>query len=148
VKFRGRGETRVASLEWRRLATQRTLDRYRDKTFNWAEGRTCVHLARHQLRNMGHRPPSLPRFRSALAAKRAMEERGWSSVEEMLDSMLPRITPAQMVLGDLAIVEGAAGFSSIVVCAGPQRVLGWLPSGEGVAVYAGGVSELTAAWRL
>lgn len=148
MRFRGRGHTRLPEMEKRRVATEATLTRYRNKAFDWASGVTCVHLARFQLRNMGHRPPSLPRFRSALAAKRAMKERKWASVSEMLDSMLPRIPPAAMLLGDLAVLEGDAGFDSIMVCAGPQRVFGWREDVEGLVVLGIGMNEISGAWRL
>lgn len=148
MKFRGRGKSRLPELEKRKQATQATLDRYRNKAFDWATGVTCVHLARYHLRNMGHRPPSLPRFRSAFGARKAMQERGWESVTEMLDTMLPRIPPAKMMLGDLAVVEGSDGMESIVVCTGPLALLGWLPSGEKMAVYLNDISHVTASWRV
>ena len=109
----------------RRAATERTLARYRKKVFDWSKGITCVHLARAHLRNMGHKPETLPRFRSALGAKKALQERGFESVTGMLDSMLPRIAPAQMMLGDLAVVPGEGGLDAIFVCAGPLKVFGW-----------------------
>lgn len=148
MSFRGRGSSTLPELEWRRQATEATLARYRNKPFDWATGVTCVHMARFQLRNMGHRPPSLPRFRGALGAKKAMKERGWPSVSAMLDSMLPRIPPAAMLLGDLAVVEGDAGMDSIMVCAGPQRLFGWREDAEGLVVLSVQMSEVSGAWRL
>ena len=64
-------------LERRRLATLKTIERYQGKAFDWSKGVTCVHLARFHLRNMAHKPPSIPRFRSLHGAKAAMKERGW-----------------------------------------------------------------------
>lgn len=135
-------------LERRRVATEKTLDRYRGKVFDWSKGVTCVHLARFHLRNMGHKPETLPRFRSALGAKKALKERGWSSVADMLDSMMPRIAPAQMVLGDLAIVPGDAGLDSIFICAGPLKVFGWREDRPDLVVLDVGLDELTGAWRV
>lgn len=135
-------------LERRRVATEKTLKRYRGKVFDWAKGITCVHLARHHLRNMGHKPETLPRFRSALAAKRALRERGWSSVEAMLDSMMPRIAPAQMLLGDMAIVPGQDGLDCILVSAGPLKLMGWHPETGQFVLYDDGISEVTGAWRV
>lgn len=148
MKWRGRGKQRLPELERRKQATEATLARYRDKAFDWSTGVTCVHLARAHLRNMGHRPPSLPRFRSALAAKKAMKERGWSSVSAMLDSMLERIPPARMLLGDLAVLEGDAGLDSIVICAGPQRLFGWREDQPGLVVLGVTMDEVSGAWRL
>lgn len=94
----------------REAATSATLERYKGKAFDWATGITCVHLARCQMRKMGHTPPTLPRFRSLFAAKQALAERGWSNVTDMLDGVLgveARIPPARMLLGDLAVLPDA-----------------------------------------
>lgn len=135
-------------LERRRVATEKTLQRFRGKVFDWSKGITCVHLARAHLRNMGHRPETLPRFRSALSAKKALKERGWSSVADMLDSMMPRIAPAQMLLGDLAIVPGDAGLDAIFVCAGPLKVFGWREDHPKMVLLDIDLNELTGAWRV
>ena len=137
----------MIDLERRRVATQKTLDRYRNKSFDWQRGITCVHLARYHLKQMGHKPETLPRIRSAFAAKKAMNERGWDSVTDMLDSMLPRITPARMKLGDLATVAGDSGFDSILICAGPFKMMGWHPDGSFV-VYDGGNGKVEFAWEV
>lgn len=134
-------------LERRRVATEKTLKRYRGKVFDWSKGVTCVHLARFHLRNMGHKPETLPRFRSALSAKKALKERGWESVEAMLDSMMPRIAPAQMLLGDLAVVPGQEGLDCILVSAGPLKLMGWHPETGEFVLYDGGLDEVTGAWR-
>lgn len=131
----------------RQQATQATMDRYRRKVFDWKTGVTCVHLARFHLKAMGHKVPTVPRIRSALAAKRALESNGWAGVEAMLDSMLPRIAPAAMLLGDLATVPGSDGMDCILVCAGPQVVMGWHPEDGRFVTYQGGIGELASAWR-
>ena len=135
-------------LERRRIATQKTLDRYRGKVFDWAKGITCVHLARYHLRNMGHKVPTLPRFRSALGAKKALKEREWDSVADMLDSMFARIAPAEMLIGDLAIVPGEAGMDAIFVCAGPLKVFGWREDAPALVILDISLDESTGAWRV
>lgn len=135
-------------MQRRQQATQATLNRYRGKAFDWQEGITCVHLARFHLRQMGRRPPSLPRFRSALLAKRAMKERGWGSVTEMLDSLLPRIAPAQMTLGDLTMLPGDDGFGAIFICAGPRRLFGWREDQPVAVMLEVGLDEVAGAWRV
>lgn len=137
----------MSDLLRRQQATQKTLDRYRPKVFDWRTGVTCVHFARFHLKAMGHKVPTVPRIRTALAAKRAMKANGWDSVEAMLDSLLPRIAPAMMLLGDLAVVPGEDGFASIMVCAGPQKVMGWHQESGQFVVYDGGIGDLAAAWR-
>ncbi len=129
----------------RQAATTATLNKYRAKPFDWSKGCTCVHLARFHLRQMGHRPPTIPRVRSLLAAKRALKERGWSDTAAMLDSLLPRIPPASMLLGDLAILEDDSGLGAIVVSAG-GKCLGWHENAPGMVVLQ--PLEITAAWRV
>src|SRR3546814_2814098 len=80
----------------RKEATQAALDKFKGLPFDWSEGRHCVRLAHFHLRQMGRKPPTLPRIRSALAAKKALKERGWASVSDMLDSILVRIPPAMI----------------------------------------------------
>lgn len=135
-------------LERRRVATEATLSRYRAKQFDWAKGVTCVHLARAQMRAMGHHPPSIPRFRSPLAATRALQQRGWESVTAMLDTLLPRIAPAHMLLGDLAAVPGEGGLDAIFVCAGPLKLFGWREDAPGLVVLDVDLRQITAAWRV
>lgn len=135
-------------LERRRVATERTIARYRAKTFDWAKGVTCVHLARAQMRAMGHRPPTIPRFRSVLGARRVLRGRGWESVSAMLDEMLPRIAPAQMLMGDLAAVPGDAGLDAIFVCAGPLKLFGWREDAPGLVILDIDLREVTGAWRV
>lgn len=135
-------------LERRRIATEKTLARYRGKVFDWQTGITCVHLARTQMRNMGHRPPGIPRFRSLLGARKALAERGWNGVSAMLDDLLPRIAPAQMLLGDLAAVPGVSGLEAIFICAGPRKVFGWREDVPELVVLDVPLGDLSASWRV
>ena len=107
-----------------------------------------MRLAHQHLKNMGRNPPTLPRVRSALGARRALKERGWESVEAMLDSMLERIAPAEMMLGDVAIVPGDGGLYAIFVCAGPLKVFGWREDAPALVLLDIGLDELTGAWRV
>lgn len=136
----------------RKDATEATLARYRGKAFDWSKGVTCVHLARCQLRKMGHTPPAMPRFRSAFAARQAMAERGWSTVAEMLDSVLgeaARIAPARMLLGDLAVAPSdEGGMGSIMVCAGRSKLMGWREDAPELVMLDISLDELDAVWRL
>ena len=131
----------------RRDATQRTLNRFRGIDFDWS-GVTCVHLAHAHLSEMGHEVPDIPQFDTALGAARAMRERGWDSVGDMLDSMLPRIAPASMLLGDLALIKGAGGLDAIFTCAGPLKVFGWREDAPDLVVLDVSFGELEGAWRV
>src|SRR3546814_3018233 len=96
---------------------------------------------------MGRKPPTLPRIRSALAAKKALKERGWASVSDMLDSILVRIAPALMQLGDVATVEGDQGLDALFVCAGPNRLFGWREDEEGAVVLEVTFDQVKGSWR-
>lgn len=129
----------------RQRATSATLDRYRDRAFDWAAGHTCLHLLRYHLRQMGHRPEPLPRVRSAIGARRALDQRGWHHVGDMLDTLLPRIAPAQMWLGDVAMLESADGFGCLVVSLG-GKVMGWHEDYAGMTALE--PVEIAGAWRV
>jgi hypothetical protein len=145
----GAGLPFMPFMERRRLATLATVERYKGKAFSWSSGVTCVHLCRQHLRNMGHQPPSLPRFRRALAAKKALKERGWRDVAAMLDSFLPRIAPAQMLLGDIAILPGEAGLQGIVIdVGGPRRVFGWAEEYPDPKMIEPNRGAILGAWRV
>lgn len=134
----------------RKDAVEALIAKYQGRSFDWRSGCTCVHLARFHLRQMGHRPPTLPRLRSALAAKREMQRRGWADVGAMLDAIgLERIAPAQMVLGDLAVGPADEFFGAIGVCAGPLgQLLGWHEDQPGLVIIHTDLSQLTGAWRV
>lgn len=132
----------------RQQATEKTLARYRGKAFDWRSGVTCVHLARFHLRAMGHRPPTVPRVRSLLAARRALESRGWADCAAMLDAMLPRIAPAEMLMGDLAVLSDPDGVGAIFICAGPHKLLGWREDAPALVVLDVNLDELDGAWRV
>jgi hypothetical protein len=133
----------------RRDATKRTLERFRGVTFDWSSGVTCVHLAHAHLVEMGHNPPDIPEFNTAHGAAKALYERGWSDVADMLDSVLERRPGAAwMVLGDLALVKGADGLDAIFICAGPLKVFGWRDDEPELVLLDVGLDELEAAWKV
>lgn len=145
---RSKSDGAQSDLVRRADATRATMVRYRTRAFAWDKRATCIHMARFHLRQMGHRPPTIPDIRSPLSARRALLATGHDSLAELLDSLLPRITPAAMLVGDLALFEGdpeSGGLDSIGVCAG-DKLLGWHaddPSGIKPLI----VSSFIGAWR-
>jgi hypothetical protein len=129
----------------RQRATEATFAKYREVPFDWKRERTCLHLLRFHLRKMGHKPEPLPRIKSAVAAKRALDARGWKNVGDLLDTMLPRIAPAQMWLGDVAMLESGDGFGAIVVSLG-SKVLGWHEDYAGMTALE--PLHIGGAWRV
>lgn len=129
----------------RAAATARTLAKYRSLPFSWQDRVTCLHLARHHLRQMGHRPPPIPAFRSPIGAKRALAKAGFPNMAALLDSLLPRIAPAAAMVGDLGLLEGSDGFDSIVVNAGGKWLGYHMDDATGLKPLM--ATSLIGAWR-
>lgn len=106
-------------------------------------------MARSHLVQMGHRPPSLPRIRSLLTARRALQERGWDNVEAMLDAQagLLRIAPAEMLVGDIAVLASDDGIGAIFICAGPHKLIGWREDHPTLVVLDLSFDQISGAWR-
>jgi len=112
------------TLVQRAAATTATMAKYHTKAFDWRSRATCIHMARFHLRQLGHTPPPIPDFRSALGARKALEKTGFADLSALLDSLLARIAPAAVLVGDIVILRGDEGFDSICIWAG-GKFLGW-----------------------
>ncbi len=134
-------------LHERAAATQAVVDRFRVRPFGWANGGTCIHLARAQMRALGHRPPPIPRFRSAIGARRALLVAGHRDLAALFDSMLPQIAPAAMWVGDLALMRGDANFDAVVVSTG-RLMAGYHSEQLDRGVVNIDAFEFIGAWRL
>lgn len=115
----------MLDLAARAAATDKVVARFRHRAFDWGNRATCLHLMRAQMRALGHRPPSIPDFRSPLAARTALAKAGFETVEALLASMLPRIAPLAMIVGDFGVLPGEPPFQAGVIAAGNGKVLGW-----------------------
>lgn len=140
------------NLAARQLATEKTLARFRAKPFSWS-GANCIRLARTQAANMGHKLPPVPRFRSALGAKRALAARGAESVTALLDQHFARLPgPAFAWLGDLLVLPGdpALGLEAVGIADGQGNVWCWSQqNGEREMTALLTVnSDAIGAWRL
>lgn len=130
----------------RQKRTEKTLSKFRHRGFKWDGGATCIHLLRTHLKNMGHKVPVVPKFTTALGAKKAMKEAGYKDLEALADSFLERIPPAMMLLGDIALMQGDDLFDAIAIFAGPGgKVWGWHQDGEVFEAIL--PLEFKAAWR-
>ena len=117
----------------RREATQATMDKYRDRPFDWPTRSTCLHMAAFHLRQLGHSPPPVPRVRSLLGAKRALAKRGWADAGEMLAGIgLVEIAPARMVIGDLAVLMSDADNIGAITISVGGKVMGWHEDAAGM----------------
>lgn len=131
-------------------ATAKVLDRFRGRPFDWAARRTCIHLARAQARALGHRPPAIPDFRSPRGARTALQALGHETLEQLLDSLFPRIPPLSAWVGDLVIMAGGDEFEGIGIAVG-GKIAGYhedhLDQGV-VNVVPVGPNPYIGAWRL
>lgn len=134
-----------ATLAARAEATRRTLAKYRALAFDWKGKVTCIHLARHHLRNMGHTPPPIPAFQSPIGARRALAKAGYENLTDLLNSLLPRIAPASAWVGDVATLDGGEGFDSIVINAGGKWI-GFHEDATGIKPLI--VTSIKGAWRV
>lgn len=131
----------------RRDVTQATMDHFTPKPFDWCKAATCVHMVRRHVAAMGHSVPPMPRFRSALSAKAALTERGWSNLAEMMDATLPRIMPAQVIMGDVVELQSESDvFGALCIALGDGRVMGYSEGQEAFSVMQPFTSPI-AAWR-
>lgn len=140
----------------RHVAAQATLERFGAKPFNWT-GATCIHLARFHAQNMGWSVPDMPRIRSPRSAVTALSGLGFADVTELLDSLFLRITPAALLLGDLATLPGSAEqgsdaekLSAVVIADGVGGLIGWHAQTDfdRLRPIKLDLSLVTGAWRL
>lgn len=134
----------------RTAATEKVIARFRNRPFGWDTRRTCIHLARAQARAMGHRPPSIPDFRSPRAARAALKTQGHETLAQLLDSLFPRIPPLAAWVGDLVIMAGGDDFDGIGIAVG-GKIVGYHEDhlAEGVVnVVPTGPDPYIGAWRL
>lgn len=129
-------------------ATEKVVARFRNRPFDWRDRATCLHLARAQMRALGHRPPAIPDFRSPTGALTALRKAGHDTLESLIDSMLPRIAPLSMIVGDLALVPGVAPFDALAISAGNWTLLMYHQEAEGLANVKEALPQVTAAWRV
>lgn len=137
----------------RASVTQAVLAQYRNRPFSFERRTTCLHLLRAQMVAFGYSPPPIPNVRTALGAKKALKKAGHASLMQLIDTLLPRIAPARMLVGDVALLPGESGdgkrseLDTVVIHVGGGKVLGWHGVGGGMTAIP--VQPLfLAAWRL
>lgn len=135
-------------LELRAVATQATEQRFRDKPFDWSKSATCIHLMRYHAAQMGHKLPVVPRFRTALGARKALAKEGFESLPDLMDHYFARIPPSFTRVGDMIAVEGTDSFHSMMVRGGTTMFLGWHPQADVCTIVDTDLSFAVGAWRL
>ncbi|WP_394658418.1 DUF6950 family protein [uncultured Novosphingobium sp.] len=131
----------MSDLERRRVALEATLAKYRARKLDYATA-DCIRMVRFHLLQMGHKPPALPRYRSAIGARRAALKVG--GLVAAFDAILPRIPYSRMLPGDIAVLEGTDGLDAAVICLG-HKVYGWHQDSDEPANLV--ALDIKAAWR-
>ena len=141
----------MTELQRRVSATQATQARFEGRAFNWSKQATCIHLMRFHAAQMGHQLPLVPRFRSAIGAKKALKDFGAETLSELMDKFFPRIPAAMMLPGDIAAFPGDGGFDALMIYGQLRAVLGWHEYSE-QCEYARltdeGYAACLGAWRI
>lgn len=113
----------------RARATDATKKAFFGTERNWSDT-TCVHVLHAHLINVGHAPPVVPAFNTKKGARDALKAMGATSLANLCRNLgLEEIRPANMIVGDIAILPGADGKSegiraAITICAG-NKFMGW-----------------------
>lgn len=131
-------------------AAQQAMDHFAGKPLVW--GRTdCARLAAHVLKTLGYKP-GLSRFgdyKTELGARRALRRHGMTDTPDWLDTIhgLIRIAPAAALPGDVVGMPGAGNWTSLTICLGNGRLLGFHPeAGVGVCTVVQPLIAPVAAW--
>lgn len=138
-------------LQRRVAATEATKARFAGRAFDWGKQATCIHLLRFHAAQMGHQLPIVPRFRSALGAKRALKAQGVATLPELMDKHFPRIPAAQMLTGDVAAFPGDGELDALMIYGQLRAVLGWHEDAARCQIARltdEGYQRCAGAWRL
>lgn len=129
-------------------ATQRTLNEWKDRPFEWGKA-DCAKMASSHLRRFGHNPKiaKAGSYHSPLTAKAALKRYGHASLEAAIDAVgLERIGPAFSNVGDLALIEADHPMGCLCVCIGPNQWLALHEDVEGFTIIS--ILEFITAWRV
>ena len=138
----------MTELQQRAAAVAATQERFRERPFDWRKAATCIHLVRFHAAQLGHKLPVVPRFKSALGAKKALLTTGFQTLPALLDSKFDRIPPAFMRVGDVLAMPGDEGFEGLLIKADRLKFLGWCEGEIGCGFMEVDMNAAIGAWRL
>lgn len=142
----------LPDLNRRRRALEATQKKFAMQNFELGKA-DCVQLVRFHLVKMGHqRLPKASGYSSPAGVKKALKDLGADNLEQLFDKLLPRITPAAMLPGDIGLVmaepDAPAWREGTVVISLGRKFLGWHPDHPMLAVLEPTVEmPFIAAWR-
>lgn len=140
----------------RNTATQATIDRFVNQPFVWGVA-DCAQLVAFHLQQLGHPDPlkKVTGYSTRRTALRAMRKAGIKDMASQLEALgFVPIAPAAALPGDIIGIQteetdAAAGWISLGVNIGADRILGFAPAPEGREVCSWApVSVCTHAWRV
>jgi hypothetical protein len=133
----------------RAVVTEATANKYRGLPLSFAEQITCLHMLRDHMVAFGYSPPTIPAFKDAKGARKALRSTGHRTIKGLLTEVLGKPVPAaQMRVGDVALGPGIP-FEAVGLYAGNGKFLGWHDDGRlGLVNIAIDQSALIGAWRL
>lgn len=132
----------MSDLERRRDALTATRSKYKGRRCDYRSA-DCIRMVRSHLIQMGHKPPKLPRYQSPIGARRALALAG--GMVAIFDRLLPRIAPARMLPGDIAVVAGDEAEAALILVQA-DHYMGWHQDSD-VAVDIVIDARLLTAWR-
>lgn len=141
----------MTEMQKRAVAVAASQARFSARPFDWSRQATCIHLLRFHARHLGHKVPAVPRFRSAIGARKALLATGWQTLPALLDSQFERIPPAFMRVGDVLAGPGSDGFEAIYIKCDKAKFLGWHQDTGVCGIIDVDPAEIGAAlgaWRL
>lgn len=107
----------TTEIERRVAFTNATKEKYIDRPFKWGSV-DCMKMLRFHLMKAGHKVPKVKPYRSAQSAKASLRELGFDDVTSLIAEHLPEIAPASAFVGDIATMQGDAGFDGVVINCG------------------------------
>lgn len=125
---------------------QLTLGRWLGVPFRWGSA-DCIALAAAHLRQLGRDVPTLPAYRAATGAAKAMKALGYATLAAALDGHgLERIAPASVLVGDIVSLDADHRLGALAVYLGNDAMIGWHESvDEAVRMRR---IRAQAAWRV
>lgn len=107
----------------RMKATQRTVDRFKGRSFKDGTA-DCVQLVIAHAKHMG-RKIAVPKYKDLKGAAAVLRQLGFKSLGKAMDHHFERIDKAQILAGDIVEMPGANGFSGLTIAVGNGRVIGF-----------------------
>jgi hypothetical protein len=107
-------------------AAQAIHDRVRGCVHKWSVN-DCGKMTGLHLRKLGYRLelPRVGAYKTPEGALKWLRQRGFDSLEARLDGLLPRISPASALVGDVLALDSEDALAALVIHMGQGQCLGY-----------------------